>query len=231
MTINVPFNGVVYIIPQNYDTDWGDSVTAFIVSVGANTLQKIGGTFQLTNDVNFGTLAGLISQYYKSSSNNIATTGILRLANGDGIAIRNGANSGNLSIGVNGNDQLTFQSIEIVDISTPQVIRNKNYAGTTEDFSSSFTLALDDVNDVIFNSTSGLLTQITLPSDSVVDIPIGSVVTFSQGNAGQIELLAGVGTTLQNPFGTAKSRTTFSTLDAFKIAANTWRLAGDFASS
>ena len=64
-------------------------------------------------DVNFGATFGLISKYFTSVSANAATAGSLRLAHADTIDWRNNANSGNLALGVNSSDQLTYQGAVI----------------------------------------------------------------------------------------------------------------------
>lgn len=230
MSTPTSFNAKSFLIPNPDDTDWGAQVTAFLLELSAAALSKAGGNFQVVNDVNFGNLAGLIAKYFKSNSPNISQSGSIRLANGDFIAWRDGSNSTDLTLTIN-TDKLVFAGSELINVDSPQVIRNKNYAGTPQDFSVSFTLDVTSVWDVIYNSTNALLTQITLPSDSVVDIPIGSVLTVKQGNLGQVELIAGVGVTLENPFGTAKTRTRYATINAYKSAANIWTLAGDFASA
>lgn len=104
----ISFNGVPYTIPDVGDQDWGNNVTNFLVAIPQGCLQKIGGAFTLTSDVNFGASFGLISSYFKSRSANIASAGIVRLANTDLLEWRNFANSGNNILGVNASDQLTY---------------------------------------------------------------------------------------------------------------------------
>lgn len=108
-SVNVTVNGTSYTIPQTNEKGWGNNVTTWIQAISANTLQPIGGTFTLSADVYFGSNFGTVSQYYKSPNANIAGTGILRLNNNsDAIAWRNAGNSADLSLLVNGSNQLTF---------------------------------------------------------------------------------------------------------------------------
>ena len=104
----VVLNGITYIIPDVGDEDWGQNVTDYLVAIPTAVLQRSGGLFPLSADANFGPTFGLISPYFKSTSSNLATAGVLRLANADNIEWRNFANSGNNVLGVNSSDQLTY---------------------------------------------------------------------------------------------------------------------------
>lgn len=104
----IVFNGVGFVIPDPGDEDWGQNVTDFLVAIPTGCLQKTGGTFTLTADVNFGASFGLLSTYYKSRSSNVASAGVVRLANTDLVEWRNFANSGNNLLGVNASDQLIY---------------------------------------------------------------------------------------------------------------------------
>lgn len=110
----MPFNGVNYIIPTPGETGWGSNLDSFFVAIGAGSLQKIGGSFLLANEVDFGASFGLKALYYKSESANIAATGVLRLANNsDAVSWRNFANSGDLPLTVNASNQLCFNGVPI----------------------------------------------------------------------------------------------------------------------
>lgn len=106
MSQNILFNGVVYAIP-----DVGDDFSTlgnFLRAIPQGALQKSGGVYSLSADVNFGSNFGLLSKYYKTISSLPATTGILRLSLADTISWRNNANSGDVSLGINGSDQITW---------------------------------------------------------------------------------------------------------------------------
>lgn len=104
MSVAVTFNNVNYTIPTTNDRGWGSSVTSWIQGVCSAALQKSGGTFTLTADVDFGASYGLKSAYYKSRNSNVASAGILRLGNTELIASRNAANDGNVTLGVTASD-------------------------------------------------------------------------------------------------------------------------------
>lgn len=113
MSVNVVLNGVTYSIPEPADTAWGQDLTDYFVAQASGLLQKAGGTFTLTAEVDFGATYGLKSLYYKSRSSNVATAGQIRLANADLIQWRNAANGGNLTLGVNASDQLEYNGTVI----------------------------------------------------------------------------------------------------------------------
>jgi len=108
MSISLTLNGSSYIIPTPGELGWGSNLDAFFVAIPAGCLQKTGGSFTLTAETNFGTGFGLKTAYLKSQSSNIASTGILRLANGDNISWRDNLNTIDIPLSVNSSNQLTF---------------------------------------------------------------------------------------------------------------------------
>lgn len=107
------FANGTYQIPVQGDVRWGPALTRYLVALGTYAMSPAGGTYTLTADLNLGASFGLIAAYYKSASSNLATAGVLRLANTNTIAWRNFANGGNLLLGVNASDQLTFNGTAI----------------------------------------------------------------------------------------------------------------------
>lgn len=118
MAVSVTLNGVSYEIPQTGDQQWGDEVTNWIISASTNLLQKTGGNFTLSADANFGPNFGLISSYFKSRSSNISATGVVRLANDEGIGFRNAANNADLILKVDSSDNLEYNGNDIVTAAT-----------------------------------------------------------------------------------------------------------------
>lgn len=89
-------------------------------------LSYTGGVFNLTSEVNFGNLFGLKTLYYSTTTLNSALTGEFRLSNNDTINFRNLTNTSDIPLGVGSSDNiLSFNSIDIVNISTNQTISNK----------------------------------------------------------------------------------------------------------
>jgi hypothetical protein len=142
--VTVSINGVNYSIPSSKtDTQWGDLLTRAVQAICAAVIFKNGGTQSLTADMNFGTAYGLLAKYFKSNSANIATSGIVRLANGEKVSWRNAANGANLELTVNGSDILQFNGATLmisgtatldnladVEIATPTTGQYLVYDGT-----------------------------------------------------------------------------------------------------
>lgn len=108
MSVNVTIAGSTYAFPTDGEENWGNTVTQWAIAVSSQLLQRTGGNFTLTNDVNFGASFATIQAYLKSRTANISTAEFIRMARTDSIAWRNAANSANLLLSVNGSDQLTF---------------------------------------------------------------------------------------------------------------------------
>lgn len=113
MATNVVLNGVTYSVPDPGDNGWGQEMTDYAIAQATGLLQKAGGNFSLTAEVNFGATFGLKSVYFKSAATNPATAGQMRLGNAEGIYWRNAGNSANLGLIVNSSDLLEFNGTTI----------------------------------------------------------------------------------------------------------------------
>lgn len=140
MATSVTFNGSSFTVPAVGDRRWGQNVTNLLISLAGNALAKSGGNFTLTADVNFGANYGVSSKYFKSITSNIAQSGIIRLANNEGIGFRNAANGADLILKVNASDALEFNGSPIptaagtVTLTGAQTVADKtltNVAGIT----------------------------------------------------------------------------------------------------
>lgn len=107
----IDYNGSTFVIPTPGEEDWGQNVTDFLVAIPQGCLQKVGGAFTLTNEVNFGATFGLISAYYKSRTANVAASGALRMAKTDAVAWRNNANTGDNLLSVDSMDRLVYNGV------------------------------------------------------------------------------------------------------------------------
>jgi hypothetical protein len=105
---NLVVNGVSFAYPIVGDQQWGSAATNWAIAVTSGMLQKAGGAFTLTSEVDFGSTYGVKVAYLKTETTNVADAGWGRLAKTDVINWRNNANGANLSLGINGSDQLTF---------------------------------------------------------------------------------------------------------------------------
>lgn len=118
MAQTLTINGTGYAFPDVGDTtaggiNWGQAVLNWATAVTAGMLQKSGGSFSLTAEVDFGASFGLKSIYYKTRTANPASAGIVRMANNEGIAWRNAANSADLILKADNANLLTFNGVEI----------------------------------------------------------------------------------------------------------------------
>lgn len=120
-------NGIQYTFPEEGDENWGDDVTNWAEAITQGTLQKAGGLFTLTSETDFGPSFGLKSLYFKSRGSFPASGGVIRLSNTELISWRNAGNTVDLPIRVNASNWLQFNSIDLVDISTAQLLTNKTH--------------------------------------------------------------------------------------------------------
>jgi limonene-1,2-epoxide hydrolase len=125
--VTVTINGTTYSIPQTNERGWGTNVTNWIQAASSHLLQKTGGTFTLTGEVDFGSTYGIKLPYVKSSSSNISTAGVFRLSNTDSIGWRNAANGGNLLLSPNPLTEgvLQYNAVDIPTISSTHTLTNK----------------------------------------------------------------------------------------------------------
>lgn len=114
MAIAVLFNGIIYSVPETGEESWGESLTDYLTAISTGCLQKSGGAFTLTANVNFGATFGLLSKFYTSTTSNPSSAGSLRLAVTDTIGWRNNSNNANLLLSVDGSDRLTFNGGSLV---------------------------------------------------------------------------------------------------------------------
>lgn len=115
---SITFNGATYTVPSVADANWGQNLSNYLTAIASGTLQKTGGSFTLTNDVNFGFTYGVVTEYLKSETAPVAGTGVLRLGNGDAVTWRNAGNSADLALSVNGSNVLTFGGNPIVAVAS-----------------------------------------------------------------------------------------------------------------
>jgi len=114
MSLPLDINGTSYNYPETGDTNWGSQATLWASAVTVGMLQRAGGAFTLTAEVDFGATYGLLAPYYKSKGTNIATAGAVRLARTEVVSFRNQANAANLDLGVSASDVLQFNGEDII---------------------------------------------------------------------------------------------------------------------
>lgn len=114
MSVVLTIAGQTFDYPSTSDDNWGSEATDWAVAVSTGLLQRTGGTFTLTNDVNFGASFATIQAYLKSRSTNIASAGFVRMAKGDQIVWRNNNNDGNIVLAINGSDEVTINGTPVL---------------------------------------------------------------------------------------------------------------------
>jgi hypothetical protein len=91
---------------------------------------------------------------------------------------------------------------------------------------SSYTLVLADAGVAVEVTNAGS-TNVTVPPNSSVAFPIGTVVEVARLGTGAVTLVAGSGVTLLSPGGLLGLRAQYSTVSIRKRATDSWVVAGD----
>ncbi len=199
MAVNLIVNGTTYSYPDYGDTGWGQNATNWATAITNSTLHLDGGTFELTADVNFGSTYGLVSQYYKSASDNPSTAGVLRLAFTDAVSFRNSGNDGNIALQPKaGSDTiLTYAGVDLVDVSSVQTLQNKTIASPA--FTGTPTIGGNtiwhqgndgtgsglDADTLDGNEASAFLTSVALSdlTDATITSPATNALLYYNGSA------------------------------------------------
>ena len=93
--------------------------------------------------------------------------------------------------------------------------------------SASYTLVLGDAAKMVeMNNASA--NNLTVPPNSSVAFPVGTVIDVLQIGAGQTTIVAGAGVTINNAIG-LKLRAQWSAATLIKRATNTWVAIGDLS--
>jgi hypothetical protein len=100
-------------------------------------------------------------------------------------------------------------------------------ASTTQ-AGTSYTLALINAGTAV-EFTSGSAITVTVPPNSSVVFPVGTIIELLQYGTGVITVAAGAGVTIHSANNLLSARTQYSVLSLRKRATNEWVLAGDLA--
>lgn len=181
MSLNVTLNGSVYIIPETGEVGWGGNTTSYLVAIAAGTLQKTGGSFTLSSEIDFGASFGLKSLYYKSRSANVAAAGILRLNNNsDSINWRNAANSADLSLFPNASNLLTFNGSTVYVIGAG-TITNADIAAGAGIVYSKLNLSNSIVNADVNTAAAIAYSKLNLATSIVnADVSPSAAIVYSK---------------------------------------------------
>ncbi len=122
---------------------------------------------------------------------------------------------------------LTTPNIGVASATSIAVTDNVVYHITLNATVGAYTLALTDDNRMVeMNNATG--TTLTIPLNSSVAFPVGTMITILQTGAGQTTVAGAVGVTVNATPG-LKLRTQYSAATCIKRATNTWVLIGDLA--
>ena len=108
---------------------------------------------------------------------------------------------------------------------TPTVAVNAQ-TGTT------YTPVLGDGNNTLVTLSNASAITVTIPPNSSVAYPVGTVLNFSAIGAGQVSFAQGSGVTIVSTGATAsapKLRVQYSSASAIQQSANSWIVIGDLA--
>ena len=98
--------------------------------------------------------------------------------------------------------------------------------------SASYTAVLADGNNALVTISNASANTFTIPPNSSVAFPVGTVLNFAQTGAGQTTITQGSGVTITSVGATAsapKTRGQYSAASAIQTSANNWLVIGDIA--
>lgn len=201
--VNLTIAGVSFPYPERGDTGWGIDATEWATAVSASALWKSGGAFTLTAETDFGANFGLKSVWFKSRTTNAASAGVVRLANADTVKWRKFDNSGDVTVGVNGSNQLTFEGSAV----------GTNALTFTDTATVDFTLSGIDVSAIV---VAGSLSNTHIANAAAIAVNKLAAVTVSKAlvsdgsgfvsassvTATELGYLSGVTSAIQTQIGT-----------------------------
>jgi hypothetical protein len=98
--------------------------------------------------------------------------------------------------------------------------------------SASYTAVLADGNNTLVTISNASANAFTIPPNSSVAYPVGTVLNIAQTGAGQTTITQGLGVTITSVGATAsapKTRVQYSAASAVQTSANNWLVVGDIA--
>ena len=180
MSSNITFNGVTYSIPADGDFNWGPQLTAYFIAIASGALQKTGGTFTLTSEVNFGATYGVKSPYLKSQAANPSSTGVVRLGSAQSVSWRNNANNADLALTTDASDNLLYNSKNVL-FSGLGLIVNADVSNSAAIAYSKLNLATSIVNADISASAAIAYSKLNLATSVVNgDIAAAAAIAYSK---------------------------------------------------
>ena len=96
----------------------------------------------------------------------------------------------------------------------------------------SYTAVLADGNNTLVTLSNASANTFTIPPNSSVAFPVGTILNFAQTGAGQVTVAGASGVTVTSTGATAatpKTRVQYSGATAIQTTANNWLVLGDLA--
>jgi len=112
----------------------------------------------------------------------------------------------------------------MVNTSTTNTVGINAQTGTT------YTFVAADQNNVLVTLANASAITLTIPPNSSVSFPVGTILNVAQTGAGQATWAGGSGVTIVSGGGTSASpklRQQYSSAGAIQTSANTWLVIGD----
>ena len=107
-----------------------------------------------------------------------------------------------------------------------------NTVGINAQTGTSYTFVAADQNNVVVTLANAAAITLTIPPNSSVAYPVGTVLNFAQTGAGAVTVTQGSGVTITSNGATAsapKTRVQYSAGSAIQTSANNWLVIGDIA--
>jgi hypothetical protein len=121
-----------------------------------------------------------------------------------------------------------FADSNLADLTNPALaLANLGGVGiSSTQQTASYSLALIDANTAVeMNASSGV--NLTVPLNSSIAFPVGTVIEVYQMGAGTVTLVATGGVTLRTATNTLTTRTQYATVSLRKRATDEWVVSGD----
>lgn len=116
----------------------------------------------------------------------------------------------------------------VVDDGGDTITISAKGAAVSSQSGTSYTAVLGDANTYI-QFTNGAAVAFTIPPNSGVAFPIGTVLIVEQNGAGAVTFTAGVGVTLHSRGALVATAGQYAVAQVKKVATNTWTIIGDVA--
>lgn len=117
-----------------------------------------------------------------------------------------------------------------LDALTPADIAAAPLTKALDAKTAAYTLVAADAG-VTVTVTDASASALTVPPNSAVAFPIGTVVEVIQLGAGAVTLTAGAGVTLSQPAADTLVLTQYATARLLKVATNTWIASGNLTAA